>query len=46
MIMVLSPKKVVPKPAAKAAPKQAAHDSADAKPSPARAGGPRQGVEH
>jgi translation initiation factor IF-3 len=47
MIMVLSPKKVVPKPAAKAAPKEVAGDSAGAsKPSPAREGEPRQGAEH
>jgi translation initiation factor IF-3 len=43
MIMVLSPKKVVPKPAAKAV----AGDSAGAsKPSSAREGEPRQGAEH
>jgi translation initiation factor IF-3 len=46
MIMVLSPKKVAPKPAAKAAPKKAADGSAGQQPSPAGAGGPRQGVEH
>ena len=43
MIMVLSPKKVVPKSAAKAAPGDSAGAS---KPSPAREGEPRQGAEH
>jgi translation initiation factor IF-3 len=46
MIMVLSPKKVIPKPAAKAAPKPAPEAGAGVpKPSPAREGEPRQGVE-